>query len=205
MSTYGLDRVFSPRSVALVGASPREGSVGRHILRNLREAGFKGQLHLVNSRHAEIDGVAAVAGLDRLSQAPDLAIIAVEPSAIPDLTVQLGQKGCAGAVIITAGLGHGPCSLAQATADAARVHGLRLIGPNCLGLILPGVGLKASFPAHAPPLGDLAFVSQSGAIAAGMVDWAERTRVGFSAVVSLGDQVDVDLGDCLDYFALDRA
>src|SRR5690242_9609816 len=104
MSMFRLDRAFAPRSVALVGGSPREGSVGRRILRNLREAGFKGQLYLVNSRHAEIDGVAAVASIDRLPQAPDLIVIAVAPSAVPDLVAQAGQKGCAGAVIVTAGL-----------------------------------------------------------------------------------------------------
>jgi acetyltransferase len=116
-----------------------------------------------------------------------------------------GAKGCAGAVIITAGLGHGPGSLSQAAAQAARAHGLRLIGPNCLGIMVPGARLNASFAASTPHAGDLALVSQSGAIAAGMVEWAASKKIGFSAVLSLGDQVDVDIADCLDYLALDRA
>src|SRR6185503_17214274 len=114
-------------------------------------------------------------------------------------------KGCGGAVIITAGLGHGPGSLADQVAQTARTHRLRLIGPNSLGVMAPAARLNASFAAHAPHSGDLALVSQSGAIAAGMVEWAARRNVGFSAVVSLGDQADVDLANCLDFFALDRS
>ena len=205
MSTYRLDKVFAPRSVALVGASPREGSVGRKILSNLREAGFRGPIHLVNPRHREIDGLIAVASFDRLPETPDLAVIAAPPQTIPGLVADAGAKGCAGAVIITSGLGHGPGSLAASAAEAAHKHGLRLIGPNCLGILVPGAKLNASFAARTPHKGDLALVSQSGAIAAGMVEWAARRKVGFSGVVSLGDQIDVDLGDCLDYFALDRA
>jgi acetyltransferase len=121
------------------------------------------------------------------------------------LIAEAGAKGCLGAVVITAGLGHGPGSLSQAAADAARQYGLRLIGPNSLGVMVPGAKLNASFAARMPRAGDLALVSQSGAIAAGMVEWAAKRAVGFSGVVSLGDQIDVDLGDCLDYFALDRA
>ena len=139
------------------------------------------------------------------SNAPDLVVIAAPPTTIPGIVAAAGIKGCGGAVIITAGLGHGPGSLADEAAQAARTHGLRLIGPNCLGVMVPGARLNASFAAHAPHAGDLALVSQSGAIAAGMVEWAATRKVGFSAVVSLGDQVDVDLADCLDYFALDRA
>ena len=205
MSTYRLEKIFAPRSIALVGASPRDASVGRKILRNLREAKFAGPLHLVNPRHSQIDGVVTVPRIDRLDHAPDLVVIAAPPAAIPDMVAAAGAKGCGGAVIITAGLGHGPGSLAHAAAQSARAHGLRLIGPNCLGVMVPGARLNASFAARAPHAGDLALVSQSGAIAAGMVEWAGKRKVGFSAVVSLGDQVDVDLGDCLDYFALDRA
>src|SRR4051812_17908016 len=204
MSTYRLDKVFAPRSIALAGASPRESSVGRKVLANLRAAGFTGPIDIVNPHYPEIDGVPAVASIDRLAQAPDLLVIAVPPPAIPELLAAAGAKGCAGAVIITAGLGHGAGSLAAASAEAARPHGLRLIGPNCLGVMVPGARLNASFVAHAPHAGDLALVSQSGAIAAGMVEWAAKRKVGFSAVVSIGDQVDVDLGDCLDFFALDR-
>jgi acetyltransferase len=159
----------------------------------------------VNPHYGEIDGLATVASFNALAAAPDLAVIAAPPSTIPGLVADAGAKGCAGAVIITAGLGHGPGSLAQAALDAAQVSGLRLVGPNCLGVMMPGAKLNASFAASGPHAGDLALVSQSGAIAAGMVEWAAKRKVGFSGIVSLGDQIDVDLGDCLDYFALDRA
>jgi acetyltransferase len=159
---------------------------------------------VVNPRHARIDGVATVESLERLPTAPDLVVVASPAATVPGIIAAAGIKGCAGAIIVTAGLGHGPGSLADRAAQAARPHGLRLIGPNCLGVMLPQARLNASFAVRAPPGGDLALVSQSGAIAAGMVEWAARRKVGFSAVLSLGDQVDVDLADCLDYFALDR-
>jgi len=181
MSTYRLDKILAPRSVALVGGSPRESSVGRKILRNLRAAGFAGPLHLVNPRHAQIDGLVAVRNIDRLERAPDLVVIATPPRAVPDIVTAAGAKGCGGAVIITAGLGHGPGSLAHDATQAACAHGLRLIGPNCLGVMVPGTRLNASFAAHAPHAGDLVLVSQSGAIAAGMVEWAASRKIGFSA------------------------
>jgi acetyltransferase len=203
MSTYRLANLLSPRSVALVGASPRQGSVGRAILRNMREAGFKGQFGLVNSRHAEIDGVAAVDRLAKLPFAPELVVITAPAAAIPGLIDEAGKQGAAGAVIVSAGLGHGAGSLADAARLAAHQYGMRLIGPNCLGVMMPGANLDASFAAHMPVAGNLALITQSGAIAAGMVDWAAQRGVGFSGIVSIGDQLDVDIADLLDYFALD--
>lgn len=204
MSTYRLDKLFAPRSVALIGASPREGSLGRTILRNLREAGFVGRLSLVNPRYSAIDGLTCHPKVSDLDHVPDLVVIAVPPDAVPGVVGEAGRKGVSAAIVITAGLGHGPGSLAEKARLAARAHGLRLVGPNCLGVMAPPVNLNASFAARAAPSGDLALVSQSGAIAAGLVEWAANRGVGFSAVVSLGDKVDVDLGDCLDYFAADR-
>jgi len=204
MSTYRLDRLFQPRSVALIGASPRAGSLGRTILNNLREAGFGGPIHLVNPRYPEVDGIACVRALEDLESAPDLAIVTVPSQDVPGVVASAGAKGVAAAIVITAGLGHGPGSLAEAMQLAARRHGLRLVGPNCLGVLAPKAKLNASFAARAAAPGDLALISQSGAIVAGLVEWAAQRRVGFSGVVSLGDQVDVDFGDCLDYFALDR-
>lgn len=205
MSTYRLDKLFGPRSVALVGASPREGSLGRTVLRNLREAGFLGRIDVVNPRYPEIDGVASVARVEDLAAAPDLVIVAAPPQAVPEIVAAAGEKGAAAAVIITAGLGRGPGSLAHAACAAGRKHGLRLVGPNCLGVLAPSARLNASFAARAAPAGDLALVSQSGAIVAGLIEWAARRQVGFSGIISLGDKVDVDMADCLDFFAADRA
>jgi acetyltransferase len=205
MSTYRLDRLFAPRSVALVGASPRDQSVGRAILKNLHTGGWPGALHLVNPKHREIEGVRAIKVLSDLPAGPDLVIITTPPEAVPGVVAQSAEMGAAAAIIITAGLGHGPGSLAQACELSARAKGLRLVGPNCLGLLVPGQKLNASFAARMPAAGELALISQSGAIVAGMVDWAAQRAVGFSAVASIGDQLDVDFGDLLDYFALDRA
>ena len=204
MSTYRLKNVLSPRSIALVGASPRPASVGRAVLENIRKAEFKGPFGLVNSRHAEIGGLAAVSSLDQLPFVPELVIITAPAAEVPAIIDQAGRCGSAGALIVSAGLGHGPGSLHEAAIAAARRYGMRLIGPNCLGIMMPGVSLNASFAAHMPGTGSLALISQSGAIAAGMVDWAAQRGVGFSGIVSIGDQIDVDIADLLDHFAMDH-
>ena len=203
MSTYRLKNLLAPRSLALVGASPRRGSVGRSVLSNILGAKFKGQFGLVNTRYAEVDGVATVRDLSKLPFVPELVVITAPAAAVPGLIEEAGKLGSAGAVIIPAGLGHGAGSIAEATEAAARKYGIRLIGPNCLGIMLPYANLNASFAAHTPVAGNLALISQSGAIATGMVDWAAQRAVGFSGIVSIGDQLDVDIADLLDYFALD--
>ena len=205
MSTYRLDRLLSPRSLAVVGASPHESSVGRHIIANIRSAGFAGPIHVVNPHHAEIEGLATLKSMESIAEAPDVAIIAVPPAAVPEAVAEASRRGVAAAVIITAGLGRGPGSAADVTEGAARYTGLRLVGPNCLGVLVPSAHLNASFATRMPQKGDLAVISQSGAIVAGMIEWAAQRSIGFSAVVSVGDQLDVDLGDLLDLFATDPA
>src|SRR5262249_45042002 len=153
----------------------------------------------------EIEGLRAVASYDQLSGTPDLAVIAAPAPAAPAVVASAGAKGTAAAIIISAGLGHGPGSLAQACEREARACGLRLLGPNCLGVLAPYANLNASFAAGMALAGDLAVISQSGAIAAGLIEWAAHRGIGFSAAVSLGDQIDVDFGDLLYFFALDRA
>ena len=203
MSTYRLKNLLAPRSLALVGASPRQGSVGHAVLRNIRSAKFKGEFGLVNTHYPEIDGVATVASLSQLPFVPELVVITTPAATVAGLVEEAGRLGAAGAVIIPAGLGHGEGSFAEATERAARKYGMRLIGPNCLGILMPGADLNASFSAHMPAAGSLALISQSGAIATGMVDWAAQRAVGFSGIISIGDQLDVDIADLLDYFALD--
>ncbi|HLG80046.1 MAG TPA: bifunctional acetate--CoA ligase family protein/GNAT family N-acetyltransferase [Bradyrhizobium sp.] len=203
MSTYRLSNLLLPHSVAVVGGSPRRGSVGGAILGNIRKAGFGGQLGVVNSRYHEINGIEPVRKLDQLPFVPELVIVTTPPQTVPEIIDEAGRLGSAGALIVTAGLGHGAGSLAEAADRAARKYGMRLIGPNCLGIMMPGARLNASFSAHMPGAGSLALVSQSGAIAAAMVEWAAQRGVGFSGIVSIGDQLDVDIGDLLDYFALD--
>src|SRR6266550_780649 len=203
MSIYHLQNLLSPRSVALVGASPRQGSVGRAILSNIYKAKFKGKFGLVNTRYPEIDGVATVDSLGKLPFVPELVVITAPAAAVVGLIDEAGKRGALGALIVGAGLGHGAGSLADAAKRAAQKYGMRLIGPNCLGIMMPSVALNASFSAHMSGPGNLALISQSGAIAAGMVDWAAQRAVGFSGIVSIGDQLDVDIADLLDYFAMD--
>lgn len=203
MSTYRLSSLLSPRSVALIGASPRPGSVGLAVLKNFRAARFRGEFGIVNPNYTEIGGLATVRTLAELAFVPELIIITVPAGAVPGIIADAAGRGVAGAVIISSGLGHGAGSLAEAANTAARAHGMRLIGPNCLGIMMPASCLNASFAVTMPGAGNLALVSQSGAIAAGMVDWAAREDVGFSGIVSIGDQLDVDIADLLDFFALD--
>lgn len=210
MTIRNLDKMFSPRSVALIGASTREGSVGQVLLKNLTTSGFAGKIWAVNKRAADYDGqmegVAAVANIGDLPEAPDLAVIATPPQGIPDIISELGERGTRAAVVITAGfgeLGAEGKALQARMLEAAKPALMRIVGPNCLGTMVPGVGLNASF-AHLTPLkGDIAFVSQSGAIITALLDWATTRGIGFSHVVSLGGMSDVDFGDMLDFLAQD--
>ena len=206
MSVRNLDKLFTPRSVALIGASPRSNSVGGVVARNLRRAGFAGELLLVNPHHQTIDGLSVHPDVASLPHAPDLAVIVTPPETVPRLIGELGELGTRAAIVITAGfgeLGEEGRSLQQATLAAAKPRLLRIVGPNCVGIMVPRLGLDATFSHLTAPAGDIAFLSQSGAMITAMLDWAAPRRIGFSHVVSLGDMVDVDFGDLLDYLATD--
>ncbi len=203
MSTYHLQSVFRPQSVAVVGGSPRERSAGRAVMRNLRAAGFPGKVAWINPRYGEIDGIRTVKRLKDLDWVPDLVVITAPASIVPQVVATAAERGVAAAIILTANLGHGPGSLSEQVEAAARPKGLRILGPHCLGVIAPHARLNASIAAHFPQAGDLALISESSAIAAALVEWGVARSVGFSAVVSLGDALDVDFGDLLDYFATD--
>ena len=200
MTIRNFERLLAPRSVALIGASTRPGSVGNIVACNLLAGGFRGPVALVNPRRGEIAGRRCEGGIEELAEAPDLAIIATPPSAVPGVIAGLAAKGTRAAVVLTAGIRG---ALRQQMLDAARPACLRIQGPNCLGLMLPGIGLDASFSHRPPAPGDLAFVSQSGALVTAVVDWAASRGIGFSHVLSLGDMADVDFGDVLDYLAGD--
>ncbi len=206
MSVRNLDRLFNPRSLALIGATSRPGSVGAVILRNLRRGGFAGELMLVNPHHRTLDGLLVYPNVASLPQIPDLAVITTPPQSAPTLIAELGARGTRAAVIITAGFGESGeagLTLQQATLDAAKPHLLRIVGPNCVGIMVARLGLDATFSHLAAPAGDIAFLSQSGAMITAMLDWAVPRGIGFSHVVSLGDMADVDFGDMLDYLAAD--
>ena len=200
MTIRNLEHLLRPASVAMIGASPEPGSVGLIVTRNLRAGGFGGPIWLVNPHRKEVEGEPCYPSVDALPAAPDLAIIATPPRTVPGLIGELGRKGTRAAVVITAGIRD---DLRQAMLDASKPHLLRIQGPNSLGLMVPGIGLNGSFSHRAPLAGDLAFLSQSGALITGVIDWAADRQIGFSHVVSLGDMADVDFGDLLDFMAGD--
>jgi acetyltransferase len=207
MSIRNLNYLFAPRSVAVIGASDKEHSVGATVLRNLIEGGFEGAIYPVNPKHTMLAGRTTYPSVAMLGTAPDLAVICTPPATVPGIIAQLGAAGTRAAIVLTAGLGalHDASgrTLKQAVLDEARPYLLRLLGPNCVGLLVPGIGLNASF-AHTGALpGKIAFVSQSGALVTGVLDWARSRGIGFSKFISLGDSADVDFGDVVDYLAGD--
>ncbi|MGX9219785.1 bifunctional acetate--CoA ligase family protein/GNAT family N-acetyltransferase [Massilia varians] len=209
MSIRNLNHLFAPASVAVLGASDRAGSVGATVWNNLVAGGFRGPLWPVNRRHARVGGQQAWRSVADLPAVPELAVICTPAATVPGLIRELGAAGCRAAIVISAGLdapateGDPGRSLRQAMLDAARPWLLRILGPNCVGLLVPGIGLNASFaPAAALP-GRLAFVAQSGALVTAVLDWAAVRRIGFSCFVSLGDGSDIDFGDLLDWLAGD--
>lgn len=208
MTVRNLDVLFSPKSLALIGASNRPGSVGSVLARNLFHTGFEGPIMPVNPKARAIEGVLAYPDVASLPVIPDLAVIATPPGPIPRLIGQLAERGTRAAVVITAGFGEGGDeeghALRQRMLDAARPHLLRIIGPNCVGILVPGVNLNASFGQLSPLPGDIAFVTQSGAMVTSVMDWATPRGIGFSHLVCLGDMADVDFGDMLDFLANDE-
>jgi acetyltransferase len=203
-----LGSLLNPRSVVVVGASDRPQSVGAKVARNLLQGGYTGQIWLVNARHDCVAGQPAFRTIDQLPQAPDLAVICTPAATVPGLITELGARGCRAAVIITAGLdalGPDGRSHAVATCAAARVTGLRLLGPNCVGLLSPGIGLNASFAHRAATPGPLAFIAQSGALTTALLDWACTRDIGFSHFISLGNALDVGFPDLLAHLATDSA
>ena len=200
MSIRHLDSLLQPASVVVIGASDRPASVGATVWNNLRNGGFDGALYAVNRKHATVDGVKAWPSVAALPRTPELALICTPPDGVAGLIRQLGARGTHAAIVMTAGLS---AAHKKAMLTAARKHTLRILGPNCLGLLAPHHGLNASFAQRPAAPGTLAFVSQSGALATAILDWAQPRGVGFSQVISLGEHADVDFGDLLDYLGND--
>jgi len=200
MSVRHLDRLLEPASIAVAGASPRPRSVGATVWRNLRSGSFAGPVYPVNPKHDTLDGATCFARPADLPLAPDLAIICTPPATVAELVAAFAARGTRAAIVMTAGLDR---AQKQAMLDAARPHVLRILGPNCIGLLTPRSGLNASFAHTSAIAGDIAFVSQSGALVTAVLDWANARRIGFSTMVSVGERADVDFGDLLDHLASD--
>ena len=200
MSIRNLDHLFDPASVAVFGASQRPASVGATVWAQLHAAPFKGPVYAVNPKHRQFGGEPVYARAADLPTVPELAVICTPPSAVAGLIAELGRLGTRAAVVLTAGM---DAAQKSAMLAAARPHLLRILGPNCIGLLSPHIGLNASFAATDALPGGLAFISQSGALVTAMLDWARARAIGFSHFISLGEHADVDFGDLLDYLASD--
>ncbi len=200
MSIRHLDSLFDPASVAVIGASERPGSVGATVWRNLHNGRFAGALHAVNPKHRVLGDAPCYPDVAALPLVPELAVICTPPATVPALVAALARAGTKAAVVLTAGL---DAAQKQAMLDAARPALLRILGPNGLGLLVPHAGLNASFAHIDAQPGELAFISQSGALVTAMLDWAQAQGIGFSCLASIGEHADVDFGDLLDYLATD--
>ena len=206
MSQYNLNRIFKPRQVAVVGASEKAGTIGNALIRNLVDGGFSGTVLPVNPKYQTMHGQACFESVSVLETGVDLAVIATPIHSVPDIVGECVEKKVGGAVIISAGgkeVGAQGREIEEKIRRIAHGGGLRIVGPNCMGIIRPGVNLNASFASEMPVAGNLAFVSQSGAICTAILDLALKERIGFSHFVSIGSMLDVDFGDMIDYLGND--
>lgn len=204
----GLDRIFRPQRIALIGASPNPRSVAGTVLRNLVGSGFTGVVYPVTPAHESVLGVPCWPDLAHLPRTPDLAVICSPAAEVPGLVRASGEAGVRGAVVISAGFretGAAGAALEQRVRDEARrFDGMRVLGPNCLGFIVPEAHLNLTFAHGMPKAGSIAFLSQSGALCTSVLDWAIDQGIGFSHFVSVGNMLDVDFGDLIDYFGEDE-
>jgi acetyltransferase len=208
MAKHYLSTLFSPKSVAVFGASERPDSVGQIVFQNMLDKGFQGALYPINSKHPEVQGKRAYASIADIDETVELVVIATPPNTVPGIIESCGINGVKAAVIITAGFGeagHEGRTLEKQLLETAHRYGIRLIGPNCLGIMRPSIGLNATFNKGGANTGNIAFVSQSGALCTAILDWAQYNDVGFSSVVSMGSSTDVDFGEILDYLVSDAS
>ena len=207
MPVRNLDKIFRPRGVAVVGASDQPGKVGYTLLANVVAAGFPGGIYPVNANRPVVQGLPAVSRISDLPTPPDLAVICTPAPTVPAVVRECGELGVRGLIVISAGFrevgAEGKALEAEIRRIAAGYEGMRIVGPNCLGVIAPHSKLNATFAAATPPSGHVAFLSQSGALCTSMLDWALEEEVGFSYFVSIGNMLDVGVGDLIDYFGSD--
>ena len=203
-----LQPLLAPESVALVGATEREGALGAIVWRNLAAGGLRGELTPINPKHRTVFGRRAYGRLTEIPKPPDLAVIVTPAHAVESVIQDAGKAGVRAAVILTSGFGETGAegrALQARVEAAARAGGVRVIGPNCLGVMRTDRGLNATFARTPARPGRLALVSQSGAICGAILDWAAGAEVGFTSVVSLGGAMDVDFGEILDFLVADEA
>ncbi|RLG34538.1 acetyl CoA synthetase subunit alpha [Methanosarcinales archaeon] len=201
-----LNKIFNPGSIAVIGASNKKGSVGYTLFNNLIGAGYEGVVYPVNKSAPSVQGIHSYRSVDQIPRKIDLALIAVPAKTVPEVMCECGESGIRGAIIISAGfkeIGAKGKELEDEVLDIARDYDIRFIGPNCLGIIRPKIHLNASFAPLMPDDGKIAFISQSGALCAAVLDWCHHRGIGFSSFVSVGSMADITFGDLIDYFGMD--
>ncbi|MDH7517825.1 MAG: bifunctional acetate--CoA ligase family protein/GNAT family N-acetyltransferase [Candidatus Thermoplasmatota archaeon] len=206
MGVENLDKIFKPKSIAVIGASATVGSAGYRVFRNLIGSNYDGVVYPVNPKYESILGVQAYPSVTDLPRVVDLAIILTPAKTVPDVLEQCGKKGIKGIMIISAGfkeIGADGVALEKKLLEIKNRYGLRIVGPNCVGFIMPYLNLNATFIGSNPERGNIALFSQSGAVCGAILDWAQSAKVGFSSFVSVGSMLDVDFGDLIDYFGMD--
>jgi len=206
MSIYNLDKIFKPSSIAVIGASEIKGKVGYALLDNILKADFKGKIFPVNPHHKTIQKIQAFSSITDIKEPVDLAVIALPISNVPDVIDECAKAEAGGAIIISAGgkeTGEKGKEIEAEIKKRAEKHGIRIIGPNCLGIISPKQNINASFAHHTALPGKLAFISQSGAFCTSILDMSLKKQIGFSHFVSIGSMIDVDFGDLIDYLGND--
>ncbi|MBN1938104.1 MAG: bifunctional acetate--CoA ligase family protein/GNAT family N-acetyltransferase [Candidatus Aminicenantes bacterium] len=208
MNVHHLDHFFNPRRIALIGVTSNPKSVGGRILANLVGGGFPGVVYPVNPSFEAVSGIPCYPDMKSLPRNPDLGIICAPAAQVPDGIRECGEAGVRSVIVVSAGFGEtgeeGRALEDRVLAEACRFAGMRILGPNCLGVIVPGRRLNASFAADMPQAGEIAFISQSGALCTSVLDWAMEEKIGFSAFVSVGNTADVDFADLIDYFGEDE-
>jgi acetyltransferase len=206
MTIHNLDKIFRPAAIAVVGASEKTGSIGRALLKNLQACGFPGKIYPVNPHYRKLDDLIAYPSVTAIGRPVDVAVIATPIKAVPTIIEECGQSGIEGAIIISAGgkeTGAKGLEIEKKIRQKAEKGNVRIIGPNCLGVVCAEAKLNASFASHMPLPGTLAFVSQSGAICTAILDLSLKEQIGFSYFVSVGSMLDVDFGDLINYFGND--
>jgi len=201
-----LQPLIEPRSVAVIGASERAGSLGRTVIRNLIDSGYTGRLFAVNPKHKKIFDLPSYPSIEEVPHRIDLAVICVAAEKVIAVVEGCGRAGVKMVAVLSAGFAESGARgerLERQLIETARRYRLRLLGPNCLGVMRPQIGLNASFALTAPLKGSIGFISHSGALCSAVLDWAKPAGVGFSAVVSLGASVDIDFAEVLDFLAQD--
>src|SRR5579864_529200 len=203
---HPLDAIFAPHSVAVIGASDRAGSVGRAVLWSLVSSPFGGTVYPISDKRSSVLGVKAYKSVADLPESVDLAVVVTPAATVPGIISECVEAGVGGAIVISAGFkehGEQGRELERQILERIQDTGLRVIGPNCLGVLNPITGLNATFASTIARPGNVAFISQSGALCTAILDWAQKEMVGFSAFVSVGSMLDVDWGDLIDYLGND--